>query len=66
MRADLVAGNLGPAAFGFSTEAIDYVLDFDIAEKPLWLISIRPWNLSTLGREGETEATPSMTAPDTS
>ncbi|TFD59789.1 PTS N-acetylglucosamine transporter subunit IIBC [Cryobacterium suzukii] len=68
--------------FGFSAGAIDYLLNFGIAEKPLWLIPIgliyaaiyyvlfrfviRRWNLRTLGREDETEGTPSMATPDAS
>jgi hypothetical protein len=52
--------------FGFSAETIDYLLDFGIAEKPLWLIPIRPWILSALVREDESEGSSFMTAPDTS
>lgn len=68
--------------FGFSAGAIDYLLNFGIAEKPLWLIPIgliyaaiyyvlfrfviRRWNLRTLGREDETDETPSMARPDAS
>ncbi|WP_191931688.1 PTS transporter subunit EIIC [Arthrobacter bussei] len=64
--------------FGFSAGAIDYVLNFGIAEKPLWLIPIglgyaavyyvlfrfviRRWNLKTLGREDE--GAPSLATPD--
>lgn len=52
--------------FGFSAETIDYLLDFGIAEKPLWLIPISPWILSALVREDESEGSSFMTAPDTS
>ena len=55
--------------FGFSAGFFDYALNFNIAEKPLWLIPIglgyavvyyvlfrfviRKWNLRTPGREGD-------------
>lgn len=68
--------------FGFSAGAIDYVLNFGIADKPLLLIPIglgyaliyyvlfrfviRRWNLRTPGREDETAETPSMVKPDAS
>jgi N-acetylglucosamine PTS system EIICBA or EIICB component len=58
--------------FGFSAGAIDYAINFNIAEKPLWLIPIglayaavyyvlfrfviRKWNLRTPGREEDAEA----------
>jgi N-acetylglucosamine PTS system EIICBA or EIICB component len=57
--------------FGFSAGVIDYVINFNIAEKPLWLIPIglayaavyyvlfrfviRKWNLRTPGREEDAE-----------
>ncbi|HWL98465.1 MAG TPA: PTS transporter subunit EIIC [Nocardioidaceae bacterium] len=57
--------------FGFSAGAIDYALNFNIAEKPLWLIPIglayaavyyvlfrfviRKWNLRTPGREEDAD-----------
>jgi PTS system N-acetylglucosamine-specific IIC component len=57
--------------FGFSAGLFDYVLNFNIATKPLWLIVIglgyavvyyftfrfviRRWNLKTPGREDEGE-----------
>ncbi|GAB3591413.1 PTS transporter subunit EIIC [Angustibacter peucedani] len=66
--------------FGFSAGLFDYVLNFNIATKPLWLIVIglgyavvyyflfrfviRRWNLRTPGREDE-EAE-SLVGPDTS
>ena len=66
--------------FGFSAGLFDYVLNFDIATKPLWLILIglgyaavyyfsfrfviRRWNLKTPGREDEDAE--SMVIPDTS
>jgi PTS system N-acetylglucosamine-specific IIC component len=56
--------------FGFSAGAIDYLLNFGLATRPLWLIPIglvyaaiyyvlfrfviRKWNLRTPGREDET------------
>ncbi|NHN55624.1 PTS transporter subunit EIIC [Calidifontibacter sp. DB0510] len=64
--------------FNFSAGLFDYVLNFGIATKPLWLIviglgyavlyyvvfrfAIRKWNLRTPGREAEGEDT---LAPDT-
>ncbi len=58
--------------FGFSAGLFDYLLNFNIAEKPLWLIPIglgyalvyyflfrfviRRWNLKTPGREDDDEA----------
>jgi PTS system N-acetylglucosamine-specific IIC component len=66
--------------FGFSAGLFDYILNFNIATKPLWLIVIglgyaaiyyflfrfviRRWNLKTPGREDE--ETESMVIPDTS
>jgi PTS system N-acetylglucosamine-specific IIC component len=66
--------------FGFSAGLFDYLLNFNIATKPLWLIVIglgyaaiyyfsfrfviRKWNLKTPGREDE--ETESMVVPDTS
>jgi len=66
--------------FVFSAGLFDYVLNFNIATKPLWLIVIglgyaviyyfsfrfviRWWNLKTPGREDEGEE--SLVAPDTS
>jgi N-acetylglucosamine PTS system EIICBA or EIICB component len=63
--------------FGFSAGAIDYLLNFDIATRPLLLIQIglgyaaiyyftfrwviRKWNLRTPGRE-EDEAEPEVEA----
>jgi PTS system N-acetylglucosamine-specific IIC component len=60
--------------FGFSAGLFDYVLNFNIATKPLWLIVIglgyaavyyflfrfviRKWNLRTPGREDEDADTP--------
>ena len=57
--------------FGFSAGLFDYVLNFNIATKPLWLIVIglgyaavyyvvfrfviRRWNLKTPGREDDDE-----------
>lgn len=68
--------------FGFSAGAIDYLLNFGIADKPLLLIPIglgyaliyyvlfrfviRRWNLRTPGREEETDDAPSMVKPDVS
>ncbi|MFJ6279716.1 PTS transporter subunit EIIC [Arthrobacter subterraneus] len=68
--------------FGFSAGAIDYVLNFGIAQNPLLLIPIglvfaavyyvlfrfviRKWNLRTMGREDEGEEAPSMARPDAS
>jgi PTS system N-acetylglucosamine-specific IIC component len=68
--------------FGFSAGAIDYVLNFGIAQNPLLLIPIglafaavyyvlfrfviRKWNLRTMGREDETTDAPSMARPDAS
>lgn len=68
--------------FGFSAGAIDYLLNFGIADKPLLLIPIglgyaliyyvlfrfviRRWNLRTPGREEETDDAPSMVKPDAS
>ena len=65
--------------FGFSAGLFDYVLNFGIATRPLWLIGIglvyaaiyyflfrfviRKWNLRTPGREEDDEAT---VAADTS
>jgi N-acetylglucosamine PTS system EIICBA or EIICB component len=62
--------------FGFSAGAIDYAINFNIAEKPLWLIPIglayaavyyvlfrfviRKWNLRTPGREEDAEAEPDV------
>jgi N-acetylglucosamine PTS system EIICBA or EIICB component len=58
--------------FGFSAGLFDYMLNFNIAEKPLWLIPIglgyaavyyvlfrfviRKWNLRTPGREEDADA----------
>ena len=66
--------------FGFSAGLFDYLLNFNIATKPLWLIVIglgyaavyyflfrfviRKWNLRTPGREDEDAE--SMVIPDTS
>jgi PTS system N-acetylglucosamine-specific IIC component len=66
--------------FGFSAGLFDYLLNFNIATKPLWLIVIglgyaaiyyflfrfviRKWNLKTPGREDE--ETESLVLPDTS
>ncbi len=66
--------------FGFSAGLFDYLLNFNIATKPLWLIVIglgyaaiyyfsfrfviRKWNLKTPGREDE--ETESLVIPDTS
>jgi N-acetylglucosamine PTS system EIICBA or EIICB component len=66
--------------FGFSAGLFDYLLNFNIATKPLWLIVIglgyaaiyyflfrfviRRWNLKTPGREDE--ETESLVLPDTS
>lgn len=68
--------------FGFSAGAIDYVLNFGIAQNPLWLIPIglgyaavyyvvfrfviRRWNLRTMGREDETDENGSMAKADAS
>ena len=68
--------------FGFSAGAIDYVLNFGIAQNPLWLIPIglgyaavyyvvfrfviRRWNLRTMGREDETDENGSMVKADAS
>ena len=59
--------------FGFSAGLFDYVLNFNIATKPLWLIVmglgyaavyyflfrwvIRRWNLRTPGREDDDDPT---------
>jgi PTS system N-acetylglucosamine-specific IIC component len=66
--------------FGFSAGLFDYLLNFNIATKPLWLIVIglgyaavyyflfrfviRKWNLRTPGREDEDAE--SLVIPDTS
>ena len=66
--------------FGFSAGLFDYVLNYNIATRPLWLIVIglgyaviyyfsfrfviRWWNLKTPGREDEGEE--SLVAADTS
>jgi phosphotransferase system glucose/maltose/N-acetylglucosamine-specific IIC component len=68
--------------FGFSAGAIDYILNFGIAQNPLWLILIglgyaalyyvtfrfviRRWNLRTMGREDETDENGSMAKADAS
>jgi PTS system N-acetylglucosamine-specific IIC component len=68
--------------FGFSAGAIDYVLNFGIAQNPLWLIPIglvyaaiyyvvfrfviRRWNLRTMGREDENDENGSMAKADAS
>lgn len=68
--------------FGFSAGAIDYLLNFGIAQNPLWLIPIglgyaavyyvvfrfviRRWNLRTMGREDETDENGSMAKADAS
>lgn len=66
--------------FGFSAGAIDYVLNFRIAEKPLWLIAIglgyaviyyvlfrwviTRWQLRTPGREDDDDPTTTPTTDD--
>lgn len=68
--------------FGFSAGAIDYLLNFGIAQNPLWLVPIglgyaavyyvvfrfviRRWNLRTMGREDETDENGSMAKADAS
>jgi N-acetylglucosamine PTS system EIICBA or EIICB component len=64
--------------FGFSAGLFDYVLNFNIATRPLWLVVIglgyavvyyfafrfviRRWNLRTPGREDEEDAESSIEA----
>ncbi len=66
--------------FGFSAGLFDYVLNFGIAEKPLWLIPIgliyaaiyyflfrfviRKWNLRTPGREEDGDTAASILEQD--
>ena len=66
--------------FGFSAGAIDYLLNFGIAQNPLLLVPIglgyaavyyvvfrfviRRWNLRTMGREDETDENGSMAKAD--
>lgn len=68
--------------FGFSAGAIDYLLNFGIAQNPLLLVPIglgyaavyyvvfrfviRRWNLRTMGREDETDENSSMAKADAS
>jgi N-acetylglucosamine PTS system EIICBA or EIICB component len=68
--------------FGFSAGAIDYLLNFGIAQNPLLLVPIglgyaavyyvvfrfviRRWNLRTMGREDETDENGSMAKADAS
>ena len=68
--------------FGFSAGAIDYLLNFGIAQNPILLVPIglgyaavyyvvfrfviRRWNLRTMGREDETDENGSMAKADAS